>query len=570
MNEMISDATRRNWKKLNVKDSSGRLASGANKRMSEKRFIPLDYMADRGNLPWLKELLASAHEYGWDAVELLYSLALRLLEEKNIDGRRHVRQILDEYDIRAIPAVRALELPETEPDLLGLVYQALSREGDKNRTGSYYTSQAITTEMIRDLDFSSGRTLLDPCCGSGAFLLAAGDAAPEQLTGIDVDPVAVMIAKFNLLLKYHDREFVPGISCCDYLSGAQKLPFDYIVTNPPWGAVTDCEKLPELKSAESFSYFLVHAYHQLKEGGTLRFLLPESILNVRTHRDVRTFMLEHGNLTAITRCADAFSGVMTSYITIEMRKERAGSAVLYRDRTGGQMISRRNFCRTRNKVFQLLGEKDCRLVEKLQDSCPHTLEGSAWALGIVTGNNKTALLKEPLPGSEPIYTGKELSAYRLKPVVNYIHYDREALQQVAKDEFYRAPEKLVYRFISNNLMFAYDSTGSLFLNSANIMIPKIPGMSIKTVMAFLNSEVYRYLYACLFGEVKVLRGNLEELKFPQITSALNHRMTHLINQILDGDKDAHDQLQDLLYEIFDVNGSERERIQEYGQKRRHR
>lgn len=40
-------------------------------------------------------------------------------------------------------------------------------------------------------------------------------------------------------------------------------------------------------------------------------------------------------------------------------------------------------------------------------------------------------------------------------------------------------------------MFAYDDTSSLFLNSANILIPNIPGMSTKTVLAFLNSSLYR-------------------------------------------------------------------------------
>ena len=95
---------------------------------------------------------------------------------------------------------------------------------------------------------------------------------------------------------------------------------------------------------------------------------------------------------------------------------------------------------------------------------------------------------------EKIYTGKEIKPYFLEQARHYIFYQRQALQQTAKEEYYRAKEKLVYKFISKKLVFAYDNTGSLFLNSANILIPSIPNMSIKTVMAFLNTPLYQFLY----------------------------------------------------------------------------
>ena len=48
-------------------------------------------------------------------------------------------------------------------------------------------------------------------------------------------------------------------------------------------------------------------------------------------------------------------------------------------------------------------------------------------------------------------------------------------------------------------------------------------MSVKTVMAFLNSELYSYFYRKLFGEVKVLKGNLINLPFARIDSSLNEK-----------------------------------------------
>lgn len=575
MEDLISSATRRNWEKLQVREVSGKLASRANKRLSQRQFMPLEYVSEKSNLPFLRGFLKLARLRQWAPEELLYTVAVRLLELKGLAEKPHVQAVLTEYPVTAIPEIQVLDFPATEADLLGLIYQALQTEGEKNRTGTYYTKTAITGRLVADLDFSGGQLLFDPCCGSGAFLLAARGAAPAQLVGMDVDPIAVMIAKCNLLLKFPEAEFIPQITCKDYLSEAyhsmeDRPRYDYIITNPPWGAVTAAVKLPEIKSRESFSYFLVYAYQQLKEQGWLRFLLPESVLNVKSHQDIRRFLLSHGSLRSITRFADNFSGVMTGYIALELTRKQSRERIRYRDDRQEYWIDSRFFGNTSHVVFSLLAEQEHRLIGKIRAAGRYSLKNSRWALGIVTGDNKKILKQAPFPGSEPIYTGKQIRPYTLMRPEHHLNFQRAALQQAARDELYRAPEKLVYRFISNSLIFAYDSSGSLFLNSANILIPEIPGMSIKTVMAFLNSELYQYLYAGLFGEVKVLKGNLQELLFPQITRQQNKQLTELADRVLAGEVTAHSSIQEFIYALFQITKEERLQIMEFGRKRRNR
>lgn len=110
-----------------------------------------------------------------------------------------------------------------------------------------------------------------------------------------------------------------------------------------------------------------------------------------------------------------------------------------------------------------------------------------------------------------------MTPYRLKPLKLFIRYNRNELQQVAKEKYYRAKEKLVYKFVSDKLVFAYDESATLVLNSANILIPRAPTMSTKTVLAFLNTELYQYLYRVLFAEIKILKGNLLQLPFPLLS-----------------------------------------------------
>ncbi len=131
---------------------------------------------------------------------------------------------------------------------------------------------------------------------------------------------------------------------------------------------------------------------------------------------------------------------------------------------------------TENLIFNLLSDDDLSIVRIVKDRGRFSLQNSIWALGIVTGDNKRKIPPKCHDGMEKIYTGKEIQPYVLRPAQNYILYDRAKLQQVAKEEIYRAPEKLVYKFISNKLTFAYDDSASLFLNSANILIPDIPSL----------------------------------------------------------------------------------------------
>lgn len=121
---------------------------------------------------------------------------------------------------------------------------------------------------------------------------------------------------------------------------------------------------------------------------------------------------------------------------------------------------------------------------------------------------------------------------------------------MAKEKYYRAKEKLVYKFISNKLVFAYDNTASLFLNSANILIPQIPNMSIKTVLGFLNSELYQYLYCTLFSEIKILKGNLIELPFIGITQEQDNLISSYVQNILNGNDNYIINVQEEIYKLF--------------------
>lgn len=566
---LVSNATKRNWSKL-FSSPDTKLTSRANKKLSQKKIVPFEYFNNINNLPFIQQFTEYVKTKNYQICDVLFSVVHVLLLRKNILHEPHVQTELSRYPYKLINEILNWEFPTDESDILGIIYQCLLNEGIKNISGAYYTCPTITCNMTKDLDFSLGQLFLDPCCGSGAFLLAIKNAKPEQLFGIDNDPIAVMLARFNLLLKYSNKIFEPQIECLDYLKesismNGQKIfnqKYDYVITNPPWGASSDIVA-NKISSRESFALFFVKAFKQTAARGFIRFLFPESILTVKKHKEIRKYILENCALEKITYYDVNFSGVTTKCIDILCSNNEIKSSTLFVRKGSCNRVNISNFFRTDNYSFNYIETEDISIVEHVKRSNQtYYLSDSLWALGVVTGDNKNKLSAICLPGMEKIYTGKDILPYRLKCAQNYLNFDRNELQQVAKDEYYRAKEKLVYKFISNKLVFAYDNTGSLFLNSANILIPKIPNMSVKTVMAFLNSELYQFLYMILFSEIKVLKGNLMKLPFPSITPIEDSLLSSYVDIVLSGDESYIDKIQTEIYKIVKIDNKQRMRIKE--------
>lgn len=562
--EQISPATKRNWEKLGVKSAEGKLMSRANKKLSTKRITPLEYFDNKANIKLIVGLADKLSKKYDNIGEVIYSVGILLLQRSGIiDKDRQaknplIKDFIQSSNYGLLNETALSNLPKDESDLLGLLYQCLLKEGVKNLQGSYYTSKNVVLDMAEDIKLSPGQRVLDPCCGSLVYLLNIPNIKPEQIYAIDNDPIAVMIAKFNFFLRFPKANEV-NIFVDDFLSVGRehcRIKFDYVITNPPWGAsTTNVQKYPEIKSGETFSCFLVEAHKSLKKTGQLRFLLPESILNVKTHSDIRKYLLHQANLIAIKVYSKLFSGVTTKYVAIKVDCVGNSRSVEIDVADRSWEVKKDIYKSTPNNVFRLSDSTDESIIEKVLEMKHYDLSDSVWGLGVVTGNNKGKLLPRPEKGLEKIYTGKEITPYILKPARNYIRFDRTQLQQVAKDEIYRANPKLVYKFISKKLVFAVDESGSLFLNSANILVPKVPNMSAKTVSAFLNSELYQYLYIKLFREIKILKGNLLQLPFPEIDRRTDSKISRLVDGVLSGKSDDL-KLQQLVYDFYGVDQTE--------------
>lgn len=145
---------------------------------------------------------------------------------------------------------------------MGTVYEKLIKKFFGNKT-SFYTPEDMIDTVLSECRPTLDDSILDPTCGSGAFLSKAIDFAvskktsPEKLlkffsdvVGVDKDPIACKVAKVTLLCTFMRKVGE------EYRRSGKPLPepkiqpdtdffdwngpkFDLVLGNPPWESIDE-------------------------------------------------------------------------------------------------------------------------------------------------------------------------------------------------------------------------------------------------------------------------------------------------------------------------------------------
>lgn len=579
--------------KKNIEEGKlNRLNRYANKSKSHRFFVPVELLKSREHRININQITEYVFNNKLDIGSSLFYLCINMLFRKKIitsisveqliksnfkiPGKTNLQKELHSWFNKSVtPSLKYYKLLEFKlpdnSDIAGIIYQSLKMEGNKNIHGSYYTPDSVINMISSEYSFSDC-IFFDPCCGTGRFLINFADKIknPSDLTGFDIDETAVRIARINLIIKYRNIDFMPNIFCINTLLHSSLPDFfkekriSVIATNPPWGLhFNDKEleilnnKYPEISSGESFSYFLKVCIELLEKNSSLVFILPESILNIKNHKDIRKYILQNSSIIKIKYLNKLFKNVFTKVILLELSGNKKTEI---KSNNSPYIINSDRFKKNTDLVFDInINNTDYDILNRLYKKPYYTLKNNAeWALGIVTGNNKK-YLKQDKNFGEPIFRGRDIKPYFLSKPEYYIKYNPNIFQQAAPDYKYRSDEKLIYKFISNKLIFAYDNNKSLTLNSANIVIPKIQGYSLKVVMALFNSSLYQYIFHKKFSSIKVLKSHLESLPIPVLKENDLENILLPVNKILDKNNISFniDLIDNLIFDIFMITSSEK-------------
>ncbi len=220
------------------------------------------------------------------------------------------------------------EYNNVKEDIFKEIYEELIERGERRKAGEYYTPEWLAQLVILEvMDLWLERRsypplIMDPACGSGTFLYNAIRILIERfpsislneilgrVIGIDINPIAAMIAKANYIIALKDL-IKKGVSISipvyrgDALKQHVKVNADVIVGNPPWVVLRNIkdESYQDYLKREVLRYGLisredVHLYTQielaalffykcsdvcLKDNGIIGFVMPRSVIGGTVH-----------------------------------------------------------------------------------------------------------------------------------------------------------------------------------------------------------------------------------------------------------------------------------------------
>lgn len=442
---------------------------------------------------------------------------------------------------------------EKNEDILGLLYISLSNLSNRKARGAYFTPTKVVKKVISNLDLKDLSTI-DPCCGSGNFLLQLPDSITlNNIYGNDIDKTSIELTRINMYLKYEPKNLdvlYENFTTSDFLKNNTDIKYQYIIGNPPWGYEFSKEELVDLKkmfvsadtkNVESYDVFVEKSLSCLEDDGRLFFVLPEAILNVKTHKTIRQIILDNTSIEYLEYLGNMFDKVQCPSVILKLQKSKkafssTGMRVKTKDNEFVINTHRKVSCETFN--FNM-SDEEYDLYKKIMDKENKVFlkNNGVFALGIVTGNNKDYISSIKTEKNEPILKGSDITKYKIKKVEKFIDFEPDKFQQVAPVEFYRAKEKLFYKFISTKLIFAYDNNQKLSLNSCNILIPTFENLNIKYIMAVLNSSVAQFIFQKQFNSIKVLRSHIESIPIPVCENNLQQQIIEYVDKVCESEDD---------------------------------
>lgn len=491
-------------------------------------------------LNWVKEGLLELDEHRLVTEESLLRFKKRYAGKVKLHARAN-KQLKDGHDDGEVERIiQEAVLEEPFDEALGDRYEALLSESYKNKEGVFYTPMAIVDDMMRDVEAKADTLFLDPCCGSGNFLMKALEKGihPQNLYGFDTDPNAVMIARQRI--KAVTGCEAEHVVCADFLQACLSLniKFDLVYTNPPWGKkLTKNQRAEYAKhyqagsSTDTSSLFLFSILSVLKRGGMTGVLLPDSFFKIAVFEEARKAVLRK-TILQMKDYGKPFKN-MYSAVSLVLKNSSCDDnniIMCCSNHFGYPRLQRSFLLMPRHNLNYWTKTEEMQLIEELLQQPYLTLKGHAtWSLGIVTGNNAAMCRRSQRKGYKPVYRGKDILPGRLKAATLFVNPDDfPRYQQMASMELLCAPVKLIYRFISSSLVFYCDTRQRYILNSANMLVlDENFSLSARQLAEVMNSRLSNWLFKQLFNTHKVLRSDLEIL--PILTDSTLHRRFNLLD-----------------------------------------
>ena len=268
-----------------------------------------------------------------DILESLLSKNLNKSEKLVIIDKK----ILDDQDIKELKPddfVNILNYIKTKiypfindkstqgQDLLNLFFTTFNKYVGKADKNQAFTPDHIVDFMCRVIGINRNNRVLDPCCGSGSFLvraltMALDDCDTEKekeevkrnhIYGIEAEDTAFGLSTTNMLIHGDGNSNVYQDSCFNRYADIENWHIDRVLMNPPYNAAPKrCKKGyvdswdKEKKQDPSKGFHFVYEIAKHVKTGKLAVLLPMQCA-IGSDKEIKKFkqlMLQEHHLDAV-------------------------------------------------------------------------------------------------------------------------------------------------------------------------------------------------------------------------------------------------------------------------------
>lgn len=397
--------------------------------------------------------------------------------------------------------------------------------------------------------------------------------------------------------------------------------FDVIIGNPPY--IFAREKIDEkqkeffLKNYETSEYqlntyilFIERSIKLLKNNGTLGFIIPDAWLKVESAKKLRKFMLENTYIKKIINIrGETFPsvGVESSIFILDKTKQvKKTEACTDLQKLNYTLFSQEEWLKNKNFEIELFSSTEVKnVLDKIMVNTKFLDEVSDIKAGLQAyekDKGKPKQTKEDVINRPYDYDhkfdkdtfkyleGKNIGRYSFDWKEKWLRYG-EWLAAPRSFNLFSSPRILV-REIPANLPYAIVSTylEEVYLNNRSIIniLQNDKDLNLKYILAILNSKLMTFYH--LNKSVKAQRDifpkiTLNDLRqFPiKITStekrelviklvdkmfSLNNKLNELglkntseTQKLQEEIKRIDDEIDDVVYEIYDINNDERKIIE---------
>lgn len=206
-------------------------------------------------------------------------------------------------------------------DAKGHILQKIIDRSYRESRGQFFTPAPVVDFIVKMIEPKKGELGCDPACGTGGFLFRALEYISSS-NSIDCEDIGNMyfydiseslIKLISMRMMFEFDDYIPNFKVTDSLAYKNRLKFDYILTNPPFGTqgkIQDPDVLSKyqlghnengdiLKSQVPDILFVEKVIQSLKIGGRAAIILPDGDLENPSLKFFRKFLINSVKLEAI-------------------------------------------------------------------------------------------------------------------------------------------------------------------------------------------------------------------------------------------------------------------------------